>query len=76
MGQVPQAPATSNRFLRFGWVSKDHDRPHSSWRLSYTLCDREPEPYVTVTTVTLDTDYLIDQVRWLHAGVLQDRLDA
>ncbi len=41
-----------------------------------TLCGSEPEGHVTVTTVCLDTDYVIDQVFWQHAGILQDRLDA
>lgn len=36
----------------------------------------EPEDHITVTTVYLDTDYLVDQVFWQHAGLLQDRLDA
>ncbi|MFT3968885.1 MAG: hypothetical protein QM695_01040 [Micropruina sp.] len=41
-----------------------------------TLCGSEPEGHITVTTVYLDTDYVIDQVFWQHFGVLQDRLDA
>ncbi|MFN8183780.1 MAG: AraC family transcriptional regulator [Candidatus Nanopelagicales bacterium] len=41
-----------------------------------TLCGSEPEGHVTVTTVYLDTDYVIDQVFWQHVGILQDRLDA
>lgn len=41
-----------------------------------TLCGSEPEGHVTVTTVYMDTDYLIDQVFWQHVGVLCDRLDA
>lgn len=40
------------------------------------LCGSEPEGHITVTTVYLDTDYLVDQVFWQHAGLLQDRLDA
>ncbi|MFH5211157.1 helix-turn-helix domain-containing protein [Antrihabitans spumae] len=41
-----------------------------------TLCGSEPEGHITVTTIYLDTDYVIDQVFWQHAGLLQDRLDA
>ena len=40
------------------------------------LCGSEPEGHVTVTTIFLDTDYVIDQVFWQHVGFLQDRLDA
>jgi len=40
------------------------------------LCGSEPEGHITVTTIYLDTDYVIDQVRWQYAGMLQDRLDA
>ena len=43
---------------------------------SNTLCGSEPEGHVTVTTVYMDTDYLIDQVFWQHVGLLCDRLDA
>lgn len=41
-----------------------------------TLCGGEPEGHITVTTISADTDYVIDQVFWQHASVLQDRLDA
>lgn len=41
-----------------------------------TLCGSEPEGHITVTTVYLDTDYVIDQVFWQYAGLLADRLDA
>lgn len=40
---------------------------------SHTLCGSEPEESITVY---LDRDYLVDQVFWQHAGLLQDRLDA
>lgn len=40
------------------------------------LCGSEPEGHITVTTIYLDTDYVIDQVFWQHAGLLQDRLEA
>ena len=40
------------------------------------LCGSEPEGHVTVTTVYLDTDYVLDQVRWQYAGFVADRLDA
>lgn len=35
------------------------------------LCGSEPEGHITVTTVYPDTDYVIDQVFWQHAGLLQ-----
>jgi hypothetical protein len=41
-----------------------------------TLCGSEPEGRITITTVYLDTDYVVDQVFWQHAGLLRDRLDA
>lgn len=41
-----------------------------------TLCGAEPEEWVTVTTLYLDRDYLVDQVFWQHAAVLADRLEA
>lgn len=40
------------------------------------LCGSEPEGHITVTTIYLDTDYLLDQLRWQHAGLLHDRLEA
>ncbi|MFT3862345.1 hypothetical protein [Micropruina sp.] len=40
------------------------------------LCGSEPEGHITVTTVYLDTDYVIDQVFWQYSGLLADRLDA
>lgn len=40
------------------------------------LCGSEPEGHITVTTIYLDTDYVLDQVRWQHVGMLQDRRDA
>lgn len=40
------------------------------------LCGSEPEDHITVTTVYLDTDYVLDQVRWQYAGFVSDRLDA
>lgn len=43
---------------------------------SHTLCGTEPEGFVTVTTICLDRDYLVDQVFWQHAAVLADRFDA
>lgn len=39
------------------------------------LCGSEPEGQITVTTIYADTDYVLDQVFWQHAGFLQDRLD-
>lgn len=41
-----------------------------------TLCGSEPEGHVTYTSVSLDPDYVLDQVRWQYAGILRDRLDA
>lgn len=41
-----------------------------------TLCGSEPEGWITVTTLYLDRDYIIDQVFWQHAALLADRLDA
>jgi AraC family transcriptional regulator len=41
-----------------------------------TLCGSEPEGYITVTTVYLDTDYVIDQVFWQYSGLLPDRFAA
>lgn len=40
------------------------------------LCGSEPEGHITVTTIYLDTDYLLDQFRWQHAGLLHDRHEA
>ncbi|MDZ5079170.1 AraC family transcriptional regulator [Nesterenkonia sp. HG001] len=41
-----------------------------------TLCGSEPEDSITVTTLYLDRDYVVDQVFWQHAALLADRLDA
>lgn len=41
-----------------------------------TLFGAEPEGSFTVTTVCLDTDYVIDQVFWRHPNLLTDRLHA
>ncbi|ACS29604.1 AraC family transcriptional regulator [Micrococcus luteus] len=41
-----------------------------------TLCGAEPEDWVTVTTLYLDRDYVVDQVFWQYAAVLADRLAA
>lgn len=41
-----------------------------------TLCSSEPEGWITITTIYLDRDYLVDQVFWQHAAILADRLDA
>jgi hypothetical protein len=40
------------------------------------LHSAEPEGHCTVTFISIDTDYLIDQVFWTHVGLLSDRLDA
>lgn len=39
-------------------------------------CVAEPEDRCSVTIIYIDTDYLIDQVFWQHAGLLSDRLGA
>lgn len=41
-----------------------------------TLCGGEPEGSITVTTLYLDRDYVVDQVFWQHSALLADRLDA
>lgn len=41
-----------------------------------TLCGSEPEGSITVTTLYLDRDYIVDQVFWQHAAFLADRLHA
>lgn len=41
-----------------------------------TLCGSEPEGSITVTTLYLDCDYIIDQMFWQHAALLADRWDA
>lgn len=43
---------------------------------SNVLYGAEPEGHVTVTTIYLDLDYLLDQVFWQHSHILRDRLDA
>ncbi|MFD2028527.1 helix-turn-helix transcriptional regulator [Promicromonospora aerolata] len=43
---------------------------------SNTLYGSEPEGSITVTTVYLDRDYVIDQVFWQHTALLADRLEA
>jgi AraC-like DNA-binding protein len=40
------------------------------------LAGSEPEGHITLTTIYLDTDYVLDQVRWQYAAYLEDRLDA
>jgi AraC family transcriptional regulator len=40
------------------------------------LCGGEPERRITVTTTTLDTDYLVDQLFWQYCSILRDRLEA
>lgn len=41
-----------------------------------TLCGSEPECSITVTTLYLDHDYVVDQVFWQYAAQLADRWDA
>ncbi|MBL3678883.1 AraC family transcriptional regulator [Leucobacter chromiireducens subsp. solipictus] len=43
---------------------------------SNTLCGSTPDGSTTYTTVYLDPEYLIDQVRWRHAHLLHDKLEA
>lgn len=40
------------------------------------LCGSEPEDHITVSTIYLDTDYVVDQFFWQHAAVVVDRFDA
>ena len=40
------------------------------------LCGSEPEASITVTTLYLDRDYIVDQVFWQHAALLADRFEA
>lgn len=40
------------------------------------LCGSEPEGHITVTTIYVDTDYVIDQAFWQYAAILHDCLDA
>lgn len=40
------------------------------------LAGSEPEGEFTAATIYLDTDYVLDQVRWQYAAFLEDRLDA
>jgi AraC-like DNA-binding protein len=41
-----------------------------------TPCAAEPEDRFTVTTISIDTDFLIDQVFWQHVSLLSDRFAA
>src|SRR5690625_1959442 len=40
------------------------------------LCASEREESITVTTIYVDTDYVLDQIFWQHAALLGDRLAA
>ncbi len=40
------------------------------------LCGSEPEGDITVTTLYLDRDYVVDQFFWQHASAVADRLEA
>jgi len=40
------------------------------------LCGSEPKGHITVTAICLDTDYMLDQVRWQCAAFISDRRDA
>ncbi len=40
------------------------------------LFSAEPEDYVTLTAIYVDTDFALDQFFWQHSTVLHDRLDA
>lgn len=40
-----------------------------------TLFRVEPEPWVTITTLYVDNDYLVDQIFWQYATHFTDRLD-
>ncbi|MGC0364238.1 hypothetical protein ABH922_002222 [Rhodococcus sp. 27YEA15] len=41
-----------------------------------THCGSKPEGSITVSTLYLDRDYVIDQVFWQHPALLTDRWDA
>lgn len=41
-----------------------------------TLCGSEPEGSITVTTLYLDRDYVVDQFFWQNASDFADRLEA
>lgn len=41
-----------------------------------TLCGCVPERSITITTICLDTDYLVDQIFWQHTPLPSDRLHA
>ena len=43
---------------------------------AHTLLGGEPEGDISITTIYLDTDYLIDQIFWQNVDTLQDRFDA
>ncbi|WP_218184699.1 hypothetical protein [Nigerium massiliense] len=61
-------------------LSEFGERPVSSGDLvllgSNVLCGSEPEGHITVTTLYLDADYVVDQFFWQHAAILTDRFDA
>src|SRR5690625_3514716 len=40
------------------------------------LFSAEPEDYVTLTAIYVDTGFALDQFFWQHSTVLHDRLDA
>ena len=41
-----------------------------------TLWGSEPEGHITATVVYVDPDYVLDQLRWQYADVMEDRLAA
>ncbi|CDJ99391.1 putative AraC family transcriptional regulator [Microbacterium sp. C448] len=41
-----------------------------------TVCRGEPEGRITTTTIYLDMDYVIDQLRWQYAACLRDSQEA
>ncbi|WP_338033642.1 helix-turn-helix transcriptional regulator [Intrasporangium chromatireducens] len=63
--------------ILFSEFGEKHVRPGDVILLGpNVLCGSEPEGHVTVTTIYADTDYVIDQMFWQYAAILQDRLDA
>lgn len=40
------------------------------------LCGARPEGHLTVTTIYLDTDYVLDQLFWQYVDLLRDRFSA
>src|SRR5690625_4743898 len=58
-------------------LGETHVRVRAATALgAHTVSGSEPEDLITVSTLYLDRDFVIDQVFWQYAAVLSDRLDA